>query len=248
MSKKMKTLKLFLIISLLFVAGITKAQDVIVKKDNSTILSKVTKIGEKEIEYKKWSNLDGPTYSISRAEVISINYQNGEVEKLENSSTNPIIIQQNNSSNNGYMERDGNGLELDGRELSDAEVRALVGEANYKTYMSAKGQINGGRFFTATFIVSLTGTVGLSAMAGLNNDPDLLLLAYVCAAVADISLPLMCILKGAGKGRMNWVADEYNRKTHGYSYSFSLSPSIMASKTPQLQNTYGLGLTFSMKF
>ena len=111
-----------------------------------------------------------------------------------------------------------------------------------------KGQINGGRFFTATFIVSLAGTVGLAAKAVLNNDPDLLMLAYVCGAVADISLPLMCILKGAGKGRMNWVADEYNRKTHGYSYSYSLSPSIMASKTPQLQNTYGLGLTFNMNF
>lgn len=245
----MKTLKrLFVIISLLCIAGVASAQDVIVKKDNTTILSKVIEVSSSEIKYKKWSNQDGPIYSISRSDIISINYQNGDVEKFENSSSNPIIIQQNNSSKNGYMERDGNGLELDGRELSDAEVRALVGEENYQTYLSARGQINGGRFFTATFIVSLIGTVGLAAMAGLNNDEDLLMLAYVTGAVADISLPLMCILKGVGKGRMNWVADEYNRKTHSYTYSYNLSPSIMTSKTPQLQNTYGLGLTLSFNF
>lgn len=244
----MRIFKLLLIITLLCASGFAKAQDVIVKKDSSTILSKVTKIGETEIEYKKWSNLDGPTYVINASEVISINFENGEVEKFENVSNTPIVIQQHNDSQKGYMERDGNGLTLNGRKLSDEEVRTLVGEENYKTYMSAKAQISQGRVNTALFIITLTGTVCLATMAGLNNDPDLLTLAYVTGAIADISLPLMCILKGAGKGRMNWVADEYNRKNQSYSYSYSLSPSIMASKTPQLQNTYGLGLTFSMNF
>lgn len=245
----MKTLKrLFVIISLLCIAGVASAQDVIVKKDNTTILSKVIEVSSSEIKYKKWSNQDGPIYSISRSDIISINYQNGDVEKFENSSSNPIIIQQNNSSKNGYMERDGNGLELDGRELSDAEVRALVGEENYQTYLSARGQINGGRFFTATFIVSLIGTVGLAAMAGLNNDEDLLMLAYVTGAVADISLPLMCILKGVGKGRMNWVADDYNSKSRRNTYSYNLSPSLIKYKTPQLLTNYGLGLTLSVNF
>lgn len=242
----MKTLKFFLIIALLSVSGFAKAQDVIVKKDNTTILSKVLEVNSTDIKYKKWSNQDGPTYTISRNEISSINYQNGEVEKFENASNTPIVIQQGNVSQKGYMERDGNGLTLNGRKLSDEEVRTLVGEENYNTYMSAKGQINGGRVFTAMFIISLAGTVGLAAMSGANNDADLLMMAYVCGGIADVSLLTMCILKGAGKGRMNWVADEYNRKTHGY--SLNLSPSIMKCSTPQLQNNYGLGLTFSLKF
>lgn len=243
----MKTLKLFLIIAILCISGTVQAQDVIVKKDNSTILSKVTKIGETEIEYKKWSNLDGPTYSISINDVKNINYQNGEVEKFENVSNNPIT-QYNYYSSGGYMTRKGKHLELNGRKLSDEDVRNLVGEENYKTYKSAKAQISQGRVNTALFIITLTGTVCLATMAGLNNDPDLLTLAYVTGAIADISLPLMCILKGAGKGRMNWVADEYNKKTNGYGYSYNLSPSIMKCNTPQMQNNYGLGLTFSMNF
>ena len=248
MSKIMKTLKLFLIVSLFFIAGIIKAQDVIVKKDNSTILSKVLRISNSEIEYKKWSNLDGPTYVISVSEILSINYENGDIDRFEDSSNNQILTQQNKVSQKDHMERDGSGLKLNGRMLSDSEVKDLIGEDYYNTYESAKGQINGGGFFTATFIISLVGTVGLAAYSITNKDPSLLQSVYITGAVADISLLLMCILNGAGKGRMNWVADEYNRKAHGNSYSYNLSPSIMTSKTPQLQNSYGLGLTFSMNF
>ena len=233
----MKTQKLFLIVSLLFVAGITKAQDVIVKKDNSTILSKVTKIGETEIEYKKWTNLDGPIYTINRSEVISINYQNGEVDKFDDHTNNNRA---QSTPHIGRMERNGNGLELNGRNLSDSEVRDLVGEENYQTYLSAKGQINAGRVFTAAFFITLGATIVLAA----NGDTTF----YITGGAADLNLLMLCIFKGIGKGRMNWVADEYNRTNRGYSYSYSLSPSIMASKTPQLQNTYGLGLTFSMTF
>lgn len=58
------------------------AQDVIVKKDGSTILSKVIEIGSTEIKYKKFSNQDGPTYSIYKSEIQTINYENGEKENF----------------------------------------------------------------------------------------------------------------------------------------------------------------------
>ena len=56
------------------------AQDVIVKKDGSTILSKVIEIGTTEVKYKKWNNQNGPNYTISKSEVQAINYENGEKE------------------------------------------------------------------------------------------------------------------------------------------------------------------------
>lgn len=62
---------------------ITLAQDVIVKKDGSTVLSKVMEIGSTEIKYKKWSNQDGPLYTISVSELQSINYENGERETFD---------------------------------------------------------------------------------------------------------------------------------------------------------------------
>ena len=68
-------------------AGTVSAQDVILKKDNTTVLSKVIEITSTEIKYKKWSNQDGPTYSINRSLVTSIHYQNGEVDKFSDNAT-----------------------------------------------------------------------------------------------------------------------------------------------------------------
>ena len=87
----MKTLRgLFVSLILLCSTGTAMAQDVIVKKDQSTVMSKVLEITSTEIKYKKWSNQDGPTYSISRTEVVSINYQNGNVDKFaDNVVTTP---------------------------------------------------------------------------------------------------------------------------------------------------------------
>jgi hypothetical protein len=73
---------LLLVILLICSAGTAVAQDVILKKDNTTVLSKVLEVTSTEIKYKKWSNQDGPTYSIDRSEVTSINYQNGDVDKF----------------------------------------------------------------------------------------------------------------------------------------------------------------------
>ena len=63
------------------------AQDVIVKKDGSTILSKVIEIGTTEVKYKKWNNQNGPNYTISKSEVQAINYENGEKETFSEVET-----------------------------------------------------------------------------------------------------------------------------------------------------------------
>lgn len=65
----------------------TFAQDIIVKKDGSIIQSKVQKIGTQEVEYKKWTNQDGPTYTIAISDILAINYQNGEKETFDNKAT-----------------------------------------------------------------------------------------------------------------------------------------------------------------
>lgn len=77
-------LALFLIIS----ASIGYAQDVIVTKDGSTVLAKVLKITKTEVTYKKHSNLQGPDYTMSVSDIVSINYENGTKETF-----NPVVSQ-----------------------------------------------------------------------------------------------------------------------------------------------------------
>ena len=69
-----------------FVSLSVSAQDVIVKKDGSTILSKVLEVNQGEIKYKKYSNLEGPTYAIDKSEIITINYENGEKDTFDNTT------------------------------------------------------------------------------------------------------------------------------------------------------------------
>lgn len=86
-----------------FLAG--SAQDVIVKRDGTTILAKVLKVSPSFVEYKKASNQDGPTYAISVNDIMAINYENGEKEsyntdtKDENTSNNTISTTQSSVDN-----------------------------------------------------------------------------------------------------------------------------------------------------
>jgi hypothetical protein len=77
---------LFLLMLLLVTASVF-AQDVIVKKDGTTILGKVIEIGTSEVKYKKFSNQDGPTYVINISDLLAINYQNGEKEEFSNTTS-----------------------------------------------------------------------------------------------------------------------------------------------------------------
>lgn len=74
----------------LFILGILSlaaySQDLIVKKDGSVIQAKVAEIGTSEVKYKKWTNQEGPTYSIAIADILAINYPDGSKEEFANTS------------------------------------------------------------------------------------------------------------------------------------------------------------------
>ena len=175
---------------------------------------------------------DGSVFVYSMDEVQKI-----EKEVVETSSPSPV----------GIMERDGKNLTLDGRELSDQEVLTLVGQANYETYLGAQKQITTGRVFTGVFIGAASATLFCLVAGMASEDLVVVYSAYLPALLADVSCPLMCIFNGIGKGRMNWVADEYNRNAHPL-MSYSLSPSIMRLNAPLAEGNTALGLTLSINF
>lgn len=71
-------MKFTLLFCFIFTSVASMAQDVIVKNDGSTILSKVVKVGDKEIEYKKHNSSSERLYSISTSDVMAINYEDGD--------------------------------------------------------------------------------------------------------------------------------------------------------------------------
>jgi hypothetical protein len=77
----MKPLNLLYAIGLFILSVFSSyAQDVIVKTDGSAVVCKVLTIDNSYVQFKKYSNLNGPTYTVSVADVSAITYENGERE------------------------------------------------------------------------------------------------------------------------------------------------------------------------
>ncbi|MBW6460438.1 MAG: hypothetical protein K0B08_07675 [Bacteroidales bacterium] len=81
----MKTSIIFLMVFMYACAFNSVAQDVIYKKDGTREDVRVILIGEREIQYKKFSNLDGPVYSIDKSNILLITYETGEYELVSKS-------------------------------------------------------------------------------------------------------------------------------------------------------------------
>lgn len=237
---------LVLMIFALCFAKISNAQDVIFKIDNTTIQCKVLKISNTEIEYKKWSNLDGPIHVINISDISNIKYQNGEVDEF-NQQSDYILL----DTISGVLSRSGSNLLLNGRLLSDSEVLNLLGEQGYDTYINAKKQLNVGDVSTFFFAVSLVGdVVGIYGMInGKDSDAVVRFALVFCVSfiATNIFTPLMCTFNGIGHGRMKWLVDDFNKK-HNKSLTISAVPSLMSCEMPQLQNTYGVGVTLRANF
>ena len=77
---------LLLVVCVLTISSI-KAQDLIVLQTAEEIQAKVTAITEDTVTYKRWSNLEGPTYTIAKSKIFYIKYQNGEKDIFGTTTT-----------------------------------------------------------------------------------------------------------------------------------------------------------------
>jgi hypothetical protein len=83
--------------------------DKIFKKDNTQIEARVIEITESQVKYRKFSNLEGPIYTINKNELTIVIYSNGESEQfgpqndtvskpvLMNPQTSEATIKNNNA-------------------------------------------------------------------------------------------------------------------------------------------------------
>lgn len=72
-----KTLALFF---LLLSSAVSFAQDVIIETSGSRTEAKILTINDAEISYKRFSNLNGPTYTKRIEKIARIEYENGDVD------------------------------------------------------------------------------------------------------------------------------------------------------------------------
>lgn len=75
--------KFTLFVAFIAIAFSVDAQDLIVLRNATEIQSKVLSITPESVTYKRWSNLEGPAYTIPKSEVFYIKYQNGEKDVMQ---------------------------------------------------------------------------------------------------------------------------------------------------------------------
>lgn len=97
-------MKQLLVLLLLLCSAGVSAQDVIVKKDGSTIVCRVVEVTDSEITYKKWSDLNGSNYVMNRTDASAINYENGKKVNLSE-ATNLFLPNNQNDGTQQYNDR-----------------------------------------------------------------------------------------------------------------------------------------------
>lgn len=126
----MKKILLFLIVFVTCVAA--SAQDVIVKKDGSTVLCKIIQVNGNEVIYLKWSDLNGPQYIMDSSLVSIINYEDGRQDKLNEQTFNKYApgIQQNGDAeynDNALLALDKSRFDIKSEYLKKAKKLKIIG-------------------------------------------------------------------------------------------------------------------------
>lgn len=76
--------KIILVLLLCLISHSLYAQDIITFRDGKSVKAKVLEITQTEIKYKRFSNLDGPLYTIDKNTVTQIQYKGGDIEEFSN--------------------------------------------------------------------------------------------------------------------------------------------------------------------
>jgi len=87
--------RFYIILIMFFITGWTYfiyAQDLIILRDGNSIEANVLEISPTEIRYKRFDHLEGPTIVIMTADVLSIRYENGRTEIINNIVQNTNIF------------------------------------------------------------------------------------------------------------------------------------------------------------
>lgn len=126
-------MKKLLFLLMLLCPMIASAQDVIVKKDGSTVVCRVEKVSETDVTYKLWSDLKGSSYVMDKSLVSAINYESGKKETFSETTS----LYTPNNQNNGVQA------------LNDRALLDLDKKANSNPYKKVKrlktwGCIGGG--------------------------------------------------------------------------------------------------------
>ena len=200
------------IVIMLFVVASTffaTAQDVIFLGANDSIVAKVVLVGSSEITYKKWSNLEGPDYSLSINQIVAIRYANGTYDFFNTKNTN-LSQETSPSANRMQLIRSGNTYYYDNQVMNKQATLEWLSTQNcpaaYEQFRSGMRTASAGWALMATGLMAdLVGTLIL-----LTRGKSVPTVGHILVGIGG-ALEIACIPTIAvGYSKMHQTVNVYN--------------------------------------
>ena len=164
----------FIFSSDLLSAQSTRKSDLIIKRDSTKIEALIIEVNELTIRYKKYSDKEGPDFSLAKRDVASVIYGNGEVEQFAaapeiyfDEAPLPVTPYESDAPANRY--RRGSVQSLDTRQLNFNYSFYLKKAAKYKT-MSVVGASLGSLMTIAGIITASAAVRDMNAAGGSSSQ------------------------------------------------------------------------------
>jgi hypothetical protein len=175
------------------------AQDIITKKDGTDIQAKVTEVGESQISYKKFSNLNGPIYTISISDILMITYENGEREmfNIKKMSSLPQGVMTYNSWSGK--------ISVGGVTIEDDMLDRYFSPEDFQLFKRGKTVSTVGSILAFTGALPFGYSIGYMGAAGETDETNLaLLIGGGAVMVAGI------VVSSSGGKKMKKAMAKYN--------------------------------------
>lgn len=217
-------MKRFILLAIMLVVGYSAfAQDIITKKDGTDIKAKISEVGTTEVKYKSFSNLEGPTYTLPKADILMITYENGERD-IFNTET-----KSNSNVPEGIMtlDRRSGRLSINGMNIDKNSTHLYFTPEANAMYKSGDSISTVGDILMSVGVGGAAGYLVGSLASG--NTQGGGVVYGICAGLVVIGLPMHII----GVNKINNAIADYNSK-HGYAHN-----------TPELSigaQQYGMGI------
>ena len=235
----MKKLYFFFVI-LFFAAVSSYAQDTIVFRNGDEIQAKILEISDTEMKYKLWINQNGPIYTKRISDIVQVKYDGGYKEAYDQKACE-TSKETSSTYGNSIMDRRHYSLRINGSILSKEELKSVLSQDEYETYISSRQQCS----FGLRMFISGVGLCALSTFFVFAERYSILCIIPIVVGdvLASVGIPFYFI----GNGRLNWVVRNYNARVNGETVSMTFHPSLISSPNIAGSNSYcyGLGMTLS---
>lgn len=166
--------KIILSLLLCLISHSLYAQDIITFRDGKSVKAKVLEITQTEIKYKRFSNLDGPLYTINKNTVTQIQYKGGDIEEFSNE---PVA---NSSTSSSSVASDPNApqlIEVEPDERNGEMIRQSRYGSNGRGDMFPKRQPRFGRtnYAVAKLVFTESSVVSTNEIEMIYNGENIAL-------------------------------------------------------------------------